>query len=165
MIPPNDIIIRYQSVIATLRWRIFWCCIGRKNFLWFFEKMMRFCLEIFTLLLKAFEKLFWEIRNVRIKILNFFEKRYKNRRFQVWLQLKGTKNAQKASDLWKNKIFSNSCRKTAPTVLFMRQSIAISESIRLTACCTLHILPSCYSLAQRSSWSVKSLNNTSANGL
>ena len=72
---------------------------------------MRFCLKFPTVLLKALEKLFWEVRDVQIKIFNFFEKWYKNREFQVWLQLKGTKKCSKVSDLRKIKIFSNLLQK------------------------------------------------------
>ena len=85
-----------------------------------FQKLDEILLKISHCIIESTWKALLESPRRPDKNFQLFEKWYKNWEFQVWLQLKGTKNTQKASELWKNKKFANYLQKNSPFGMFIR---------------------------------------------
>ena len=84
----------------------------RKFFKRFFEKMMRFRIEICTLFMKALEKLFWEVQDVGIKYSTFLKKGIKTDNFKCDYSWKARKTLKKPLNYEKIKNLQITCRKT-----------------------------------------------------
>ena len=81
----------------------------RKKFLKNFQKLDEILLKIFHCIIESTWKALLEVCDVRIKNSTFFEKRYKNWEFQVWLQLEGEKIARKIFKLFEEKWHPSLC--------------------------------------------------------